>query len=186
MRENIQTLHTRLIDVDFSGVLAGEPTMISKQLDEMVSEPLDRATLANLRLNLAAQKRHFQYGLWSAVAILIGYHGVTNALTGPASGLMDLSIAISLLLFAGSLFAWHCFVHAKFSVSVMVDNEEQIFAKNGADLVERPDFSPTSLSAPSAIQFYRAIRCSGRYPTNFEIRMFRVIEEIESVGRRGE
>ena len=127
--------------------------MISKQLDEMVSEPLDRATLANLRLNLAAQKRHFQYGLWSAVAILIGYHGVAHALTGLAGGLMDLSIAISLLLFAASVFAWHCFVHAKFSVSVMVDKEEQIFAKNGADLVKRPDFSPTSLTAPSAIQF---------------------------------
>jgi len=160
--------------------------MISKQLDEMVSEPLDRATLANLRLNLAAQKRHFQYGLWSAVAILIGYHGVAHTMTGPAGGLLELSIAISLLLFAASVFGWYCFVHAKFSVSVMVDNEEQIFEKNGADLVERPDFSPTSLTAPSAIQFYRAIRCSGRYPTNFEVRLFRLIEEIESVGRRGE
>lgn len=72
---------------------------------------------------------------------------------------------------------------AKFSVSVMVDNEEQIFAKNGADLVERPDFSPTSLSAPSAIQFYRAIRCSGRYPTNFEIRLFRVIGDVSENGK---
>jgi hypothetical protein len=28
----------------------------------------------------------------------------------------------------------------------MVDNEEQIFVKNGADLAERSDFTPTNLS----------------------------------------